>query len=1306
MLGVVFVHGFKSTPRVWNPLAELVAADDELASAVAEAPARFGYATGIWRPTGWRPWKEWRRQVIPSITTAADSLKEYLSTEAGEFENLVLIGHSQGGLVIQRCLVRMLSEGRGHEVARIRRVVQLATPNTGSELLKSVRRILIRGNSQDKALRPYDELVNDTLRDLMRAVVHAPAEPGQYTCRIPFSVYAGESDGIVTRASASSVFPEAAALPGDHFSIVRPYSKEHRTFTTVRRLLLDAVRQPPAERGVQNASDPPVSWIGADRYFHRTTSERYSHRWTLVGRDRHLQELSSFAHGERGQVGVLVGRGGVGKSKLLHAVSQKLLEAGDVQVRFWDGDAPYHRRAVSELPAGGVLLVIDDAHREADCMTAVIKDVREHNPDARILLSLRAYGQLQVRRELREARIAPDEVFRCDVDDLQVHEAEELAREALGVGFAHFAPRLAHAARDCPLLIVVGAELIRQGELDPAHFESDEKLRVELTDVYAAVIGGDASAYSDTRARVLRAVAALQPVRIGDEAFTSALSALAGQPIDHVRSHLDALEEEGVLITRGLTYRVVPDLLGDMLFAQAVYGRRRTHPTGYLDDVLEVAEGDARENLIVNAGRIDWQERSSRPSDLLDGLWSGVERRLGEADAQERRALLKTLEKVSYFQALPCLRVSMWILEHPLAAADGQPGRHPYADHGIQDAVCRVLRGIALDIEYFPQAADLLWLLAADDARDPSREQDHPLRVLAELASYSRIVGPTQYQELLIERVAHWLERDEPTRRDPLSVLAPLLAAEGEEHSWRSDAFVFTSFMIDPTHPPTAALRSRVLDLTFAQLSSTSPRRVAAALEMVKAAVLGPIGRTGQVDVQVRACWEKTHLATLTQLRTAVSDVVLPAALYIQLRCALQWLSEHGTDPVREACRTVFATIPPDLRNDLARALHGGPIDPPVDPSVRLDLEYRDRAQQELFATVAHELGSLDDAAAAKLVEDVIDELHELIGDEILHPRAFVLFLATTRTGLARALLSRAKRSPESQLAGQVSFLLIALVNTAGDAAVVLAEDLLPSGSLRLTHEVAHAFGLQRGPRGELMSGEEELLGALIGHEDAQTHRLALGAVHAIARTNKALAMRLLCAVRPADERFSIEQFAGLTGPHGTVVWQEIPQDFRDEFFDELRSRSSLEGYELESLLVELSHDEHRKVFDLLFDRAKALDNASAGYGYAPLPYSRPHQYRFRELEEFQGYLREVREWLTSTPASGWRSQIGPDLFTAVAGTVFDPTVRGVIEEYLAEPTTEKMNAVALMVHNAPRDLLEDVDFIGRCLRATAGRYR
>ncbi|MEV3950110.1 alpha/beta fold hydrolase [Streptomyces halstedii] len=236
-LGVVLIHGFKSAPSMWDPLRNLLTDDIDMGF-VETLP--FGYDTGLVRLDP--------REAIPSFDTVADSLKEFLDTEAAGYTRLMLVSHSQGGLITQRYLTRMLTEGRGADLARIRRVVLLACPNNGSQIGLQLRRSLLRRNPQEQQLRPLNEQINDTQRTVLRDIINAAGVTSR-TCPIAFSVFAGESDKIVPRASAQSVFPDAAALPGNHSTIARPDSCTHRTYTSLRRLILaSADSDPPGNR--------------------------------------------------------------------------------------------------------------------------------------------------------------------------------------------------------------------------------------------------------------------------------------------------------------------------------------------------------------------------------------------------------------------------------------------------------------------------------------------------------------------------------------------------------------------------------------------------------------------------------------------------------------------------------------------------------------------------------------------------------------------------------------------------------------------------------------------------------------------------------------------------------------------------------------------------------------------------------------------------------------------------------------------------------------------------------------------------
>jgi pimeloyl-ACP methyl ester carboxylesterase len=231
---VVFVHGIISSPAAWTPLARLLENDTKISHSYRLLRFEYRSPKFDWRPD--------RR--IPDYNTIADSLSTFIDIECADYTHLVLVGHSQGGLIVQRYLARMLAEGRGVDLRRIRRIVLLACPNNGSELLLILRKSArFWTHPQERELRPLVNSVVEAQRRVLRGIVFA-TRISPTSCPIPFSVYAGEADNVVTPASANGVFPQVGALPGDHNSILQAKSTDSRTFTTLRAHLLAACTVP------------------------------------------------------------------------------------------------------------------------------------------------------------------------------------------------------------------------------------------------------------------------------------------------------------------------------------------------------------------------------------------------------------------------------------------------------------------------------------------------------------------------------------------------------------------------------------------------------------------------------------------------------------------------------------------------------------------------------------------------------------------------------------------------------------------------------------------------------------------------------------------------------------------------------------------------------------------------------------------------------------------------------------------------------------------------------------------------------
>lgn len=275
-VGLVFVHGFLSSAKTWSAFVERLRDDDELRDLAVVA---FEYATPVFEPSPLRR--------IPNFDDIADNFATYYSHELARFDELIVVTHSQGGLVVQRFLARMLARARGLELARIRRVVMFACPNSGSELLLHLRKgVRFWRNPQEHELRPINRAITEAQQIVLERVVNAD-RVSQTECRIPIVAYAGDQDNVVQAQSATFVFPVSGTIPGDHFTVIQPDSDQHRSYTTLRVNLLAALRDTDASEAVGPASPPP-----ADRTERRGGVEQVAQYICYVSRDR----LDSLFH--------------------------------------------------------------------------------------------------------------------------------------------------------------------------------------------------------------------------------------------------------------------------------------------------------------------------------------------------------------------------------------------------------------------------------------------------------------------------------------------------------------------------------------------------------------------------------------------------------------------------------------------------------------------------------------------------------------------------------------------------------------------------------------------------------------------------------------------------------------------------------------------------------------------------------------------------------------------------------------------------------------------------------------------------
>ena len=331
---LVTIHGFWSSPATWERLSTIWDADEQLHGLRFDP---FGY------PSPKKPRLPFSTTRVPDYDDIAQTLATEYTVRLAEARDIAIVTHSQGGLILQRFLTWMLNESRGQELARIRTIVMLACPNGGSEYLRSIRHVLGFGHHpQAGNLEVLNRQIADTQRTVLQRIVNATGVD-DHQCRIPFHVYAGSSDQVVTAASAQGAFPGASTLAGNHFSILDPTAAGNRTAETVKYHILTDLAGTSIMRRLSGGEPPPAlqgnsGWIWVqpppavedvarpERTVLRPPTGRLPDH--VRGRDELVARLCVLARTPDGRAHVLAGLGGTGKSTVALRIAGEMPRLG------------------------------------------------------------------------------------------------------------------------------------------------------------------------------------------------------------------------------------------------------------------------------------------------------------------------------------------------------------------------------------------------------------------------------------------------------------------------------------------------------------------------------------------------------------------------------------------------------------------------------------------------------------------------------------------------------------------------------------------------------------------------------------------------------------------------------------------------------------------------------------------------------------------------------------------------------------------------------------------------------------------
>lgn len=284
---IIFVHGLGGEiDKTWGNFPKYIIDDQEIEHTVIE----YGYTSPNFLKQFYLP--------APTILNIANGLLTDINARCDiRNDEIILVGHSMGGLVIRRLLLRLNTKGIKHNISK---VCFFDVPHDGSGLA-NIGKYIAFNNRHLKALVNNSSELDD---------LHEQWVDKKLDAHLNILSIIDANETVVSAMSSKSIFrhhPIETINGVNHSSIVKPTSETD----TVVLLLKSFIKNSPSVGKLDlDAAKPINEWLKYDERKHELIYEEDE------AREKAFQALSEALSSESSIVR-LTGLSGLGKSRLL-----------------------------------------------------------------------------------------------------------------------------------------------------------------------------------------------------------------------------------------------------------------------------------------------------------------------------------------------------------------------------------------------------------------------------------------------------------------------------------------------------------------------------------------------------------------------------------------------------------------------------------------------------------------------------------------------------------------------------------------------------------------------------------------------------------------------------------------------------------------------------------------------------------------------------------------------------------------------------------------------------------------------------
>ena len=1057
------------------------------------------------------------------------------------------------------------------------------------------------------------------------------------------------------------------------------------------------------------------SFVTPTEFFHpfSNVSALFNHAWELVGRSDHLRQAHEFVKSQQQEVAILIGRGGIGKSKILHAFTETFdKEHRDLALWFAAEGVHLTLDGADDLPFEPCVVVVDDAHRRDD-LPALLALSQQRPHVTKLFLSCRPEGIGYLKSQITKGGFDSREfVVLPDVKELSREEVTELGRQALGPEFASLAEQLAAATWDCPLVTVVGGQLLAKRAIAPELLERDEEFRDTVLVRFRDILVGKVGDRIDPALcrSLLDLIAAVQPIRLDNEQTLDVEAEFLRRDRPTLLLSLDVLEEAGVLLRRGNTLRIVPDVLADHILHTANV-TSQGQPTGYADIVFAKFASLCPSEVLRNLSELDWRLRrsGSQASDLLSRIWQSIEQEFQDASNQGRCMILGILEKVAVTQPKRTLELVEYAIRNPATKQESLEGAqiYEYTHSDVLRQLPTLLRQISYNLDFLPRCCDLLWELGRDNDRNLNSNTDHAIRVLAGLGRYA-VDKPFIVTRGVLDTIEKLLE--DPGSHDhihsPLDIIDPMLAKSGFSARAEGYNIVYRPFTLKDEN--IKSIRQRSISLVGRCLFLTNISVSLRALKSLERALREPLAVLDmEISDEDREQWRPEQLEILTMVADFARRSTEPVIL-ICIGDAILWHRNFSpSDAVRDKADAVMSSIPVSFELRLTKGLMNPfriddwqPNEDAGDDGDRI----REEKGEQMQGALVEELLSKSENAG-KAYEILTDRFQAIVAAGVRSsPQVILGILGDSDPEFAAGLCDIIVDNPNGPLAPYLHSLLINVRIWNAERARGIGRHAMRGGSPILCRCVASSYKPRRWAD-NATAEDIEVIRELLEHDDVGVRGLAIGSLAALAEAFPRDAVELAKGVEVGDNVYLAENLCQLFSNKWGVPLQELKSADIKVLLSKLEDVQEVDNHYINTFLAKASEQDARAVVSLLLTRIRQKDDEGAQYDALPVLGFRNPLIGLAASPDQETILREIRD-TSLEPGSSVAYWI-PQLFREVSLDFESAANLKVLNEWINSGDAIRIKSAARLVSSAqPAFVFKHVGFTANLLeRAYAAGF-